>query len=121
MIRDSWAGQKTIIPCDPAFPYHYIHVDDVVEAIMLALRATRLPHREYNVGPREILTMPQVVAAAEKALPAVSVELVPGADDVPDRQELFSSARIAGDLGWQPRHDLVSGIADYAARMPANL
>jgi UDP-glucose 4-epimerase len=121
MIRDSWAGTETVIPCEPKFPYHYIHVDDVVEAIMLVLRTPKLRQREYNVASHEVLTMPEVVAAAKKAIPAVSARLVPGADDVPDRQERFSTARIASDLGWQAKHDLASGIADYAARMPANL
>lgn len=119
MIRDARAKRQTVIPCDPAFLYHYIHVDDVVDAIRLALVAPRLPHLEYNVAPDEGLTMPEVVAAARKALAGISVSIVPGADDVADRQERFAIARIAEDLGWRPRRDIVTGIADYARRMPA--
>lgn len=119
MIRDARQGRRTVIPCDPRFPYHYIHVDDVVDAILLALRKPGLPHREYNVAPEEVLTMPQIVARAEQAVPGIAAELVPGADDVPDRQERFAIARIAADLGWRPSRDLAAGIADYAARMPA--
>ena len=119
MIRDARAGRRTIIPCDPNFLYHYIYVDDVVDAIMLALTAPRLSQYEYNVGPEEVLTMPEVVARARKAIPGIAVSLVPGADEISDRQERFAISRIAADLKWKPRRDLVSGIAHYAKRMPA--
>jgi UDP-glucuronate 4-epimerase len=121
MIRGAQAGSQTIIPSDPNFPYHYIHVDDVVEAILLALTAPRLPQYEYNVAPEEVLTMPEVVARAQKAIPEISVSLVPGADEISDRQERFAISKIAADLKWKPRRDLVTGIADYSRRMPAAL
>jgi UDP-glucuronate 4-epimerase len=119
MIRDARARRRTIIPCDPNFLYHYIYVDDVVDAIMLALTAPKLPQYEYNVAPEEVLTMPEVVARARKAIPGISVSLVPGADEISDRQERFAISRIAADLKWKPRRDLVTAIADYSKRMPA--
>jgi len=119
MIRDARAGRRTIIPCDPNFLYHYIYVDDVVDAIMLALTAPKLPQYEYNVGPEEVLTMPEVMARARKAIPGISVSLIPGADEISDRQERFAISRIAADLKWKPRRDLVTAIADYSKRMPA--
>jgi UDP-glucuronate 4-epimerase len=120
MIRDARAGRPTIIPSDPNFLYHYIYVDDVVDAIMLALTAPKLPRYEYNVGPEEVLTMPEVVARARKAIPGISVSLVPGTDEISDRQERFAISRIAADLKWKPRWTLVAGIADYSKRMPAS-
>jgi len=118
MIRDARAHRQTIIPGDPDFLYHYIYVDDVVEAIMLAATTPELPHIEYNVGPAEVLTMPEVVERAKRAIPEISVSLVPGADEISDRQERFDISKIAADLKWRPRRDLVTGIADYARRMP---
>jgi UDP-glucuronate 4-epimerase len=119
MIRDAQAGRQTIIPSDPNFLYHYIYVDDVADAIMLALTAPELTQYEYNVGPEEVLTMTEVVARARKAIPGISVSLVPGADEISDRQERFAISKIAADLKWKPRWDLVAGIADYSKRMPA--
>jgi UDP-glucuronate 4-epimerase len=121
MIRDARAHRPTLIPCDPDFLYHYIYVDDVVDAIMLAATATELPYLEYNVGPAEVLTMPEVVERAKRAIPEISVSFVPGADEISDRQERFDISRIAADLRWKPHRDLVSGIADCARRMPKTL
>lgn len=121
MIRDARAGRQTVIPSDPNFLYHYIYVDDVVDAIMLALTAPKLPQFEYNVGPEEVLTMPEVVERARRAIPTISVSLIAGVDEISDRQERFAISRIAADLKWKPCRDLVTGMADYSKRMPAAL
>ena len=113
MIRDAAAGRVTKIPCDPQFLYHYVHVDDVAEALVAALEAKALPAREYNVGSGEALTMPEIVAIAGEAIPGVKARLTPGADDVPDVQTAFDVSRIARDLGWRPRRDLAKGLRSY--------
>ena len=48
MVEAVRAGQPVEIPCDPAFVYHYVYVDDVAVAIAVALEAEHLPHRVYN-------------------------------------------------------------------------
>jgi UDP-glucuronate 4-epimerase len=110
MIRDAGARRVTEIPCDPQFIYHYVHVDDVAEALIVALEAEALPAREYNVGSGQALTMPEIADIARKAVPGAAVRLAPGADDVPDVQAAFDVSRIARDLGWRPRLDLSSGL-----------
>jgi UDP-glucuronate 4-epimerase len=121
MIRDAAAGRVTEIPCDPQFMYHYVHVDDVAEALIAALEAKTLPAREYNVGSGEALTMPAIAAIASKAIPGVEALLVAGADDVPDVQTAFDVSRIARDLGWRPRLDLAKGLQSYRQAIEAGL
>ncbi|MBB5753053.1 NAD-dependent epimerase/dehydratase family protein [Prosthecomicrobium pneumaticum] len=118
IIRDAAAGRPTVIPCDPAFPYHFIHVDDVAGAILAALDAPALPFGALNVTSGERLTMPEVAAIARRVLPAARIELVEGRDPAPEVQEDFSLARIAAALGWRPRLPLSEGFAAYAAAMP---
>jgi UDP-glucuronate 4-epimerase len=113
LIRDAAAGTTTEIPCDPDFVYHYVYVDDVVEAQIAALTADTLTFSGYNVGSGEALTMPQIAEIARRAIPGVDTKLVAGADDVPDVQTVFDVSRIAADLGWRPRFDLASGLKAY--------
>ena len=113
MIHDANAGRSTLIPCDPAFLYHYVYVDDVADAITTVLDAPVLPHRLYNVGSGEALTMPQIVHAASQVLPGLQATLTPGVDDVPDRQTAFAITRLADDLGWRPRFPIASGMLAY--------
>jgi UDP-glucose 4-epimerase len=113
MIRDAMVAKTTEVPCDPAFVYHYVYVGDVVAALIAALEAKTLAHREYNVGAGEALTMPQVVETARAVLPDLKATLVPGADEVPDVQTVFDISRATNSLGFQPRFDLARGIAAY--------
>ena len=119
VIRDAAAGRQTTIPCDPAFVYHYVHVDDVAEAIATALAARSVPRRSYNVGSGEALTMPQIADIASASIEGAVIELVPGADDVPDVQRSFDVGRIGLDLGWHPRLPLAAGLKAYATEIAA--
>jgi UDP-glucuronate 4-epimerase len=119
LLEDAAAERETAIPCDPAFIYHYVYVDDVASAILACLDAPRLPHRGYNVGSGEALTMPQILAAATAAMPELRARLTPGEDDVPDRQTFFDIRRIAEDLGWRPSHDIGRGMLAYRAALGA--
>jgi UDP-glucuronate 4-epimerase len=118
LIRDAAAGKMTEIPCDPEFLYHYVYVDDVVEAQIAALTADAFSFSAYNVGSGEALTMPQIAEIARAAIPAVNPKLVAGVDDVPDVQTVFDVSRIAADLAWRPRFDLASGLKAYQRALP---
>jgi UDP-glucose 4-epimerase len=110
LIRDAAAGKMTEIPCDPKFLYHYVYVDDVVEAQIAALTADAFSFSAYNVGSGEALTMPEIAEIARAVIPGANPALVAGADDVPDVQTVFDVSRIAADLAWRPRFDLASGL-----------
>jgi UDP-glucuronate 4-epimerase len=121
IIRDAIAGGVTEIQCDPQFMYHYVYVDDVAEALVVALEAKALPAREYNVGSGEALIMPEIAAVAREAIAGARIKLVPGADDVPDVQTAFDVTRIARDLGWRPRLDLAKGLRSYRQAIETGL
>ncbi|MDB5563290.1 MAG: NAD-dependent epimerase/dehydratase [Hyphomicrobiales bacterium] len=118
MILDAAAGKTTVIPCDPGYLFHYIHVDDVAEAIAASLSAPTLARRSYNITSGQVLTMPEVIGIARGALPEARVEMVLGVDDAPDIQIDFDLARAAADLGWRPRFALQRGFSAYLAAMP---
>jgi UDP-glucuronate 4-epimerase len=117
LVRDAAAGQTTEIPCDPEFLYHYVYVDDVVEALIAALTTDAFLFSAYNVGSGEALTMPQIAEIARAAIPGADPTLVAGTDDVPDIQTAFDVSRIAADLAWRPRFDLASGLRAHQSAL----
>lgn len=121
LLDDAAAERETTIPCDPAFIYHYVYVEDVAGAILACLDAPHLPHREYNVGSGEALTMPQILVAASAVIPGLRARLTAGADDVPDRQTAFGIGRIANELGWEPAHGIGRGMLAYRASLGARV
>jgi len=119
IIRDAATGRATEIPCDPLFMYHYVHVEDVAEALIKALEAETLQSREYNLGSGEALTMSQIAEIAMRTIPHSMINLVPGADDVSDVQTIIDVARIGRELGWMPRLDLAKGLQAYRRELEA--
>ena len=92
----------------------YIHVLDLAQAHILALRALDEGSRTYNLGNGEGYTVLEVIEMAREvtghAIPAVEGPRRPG--DLPAL--IASSDRIRQELGWQPRYPELRDIVQSA-------
>ena len=100
----------------------YIHVTDLAQAHILALRALDGGSRTYNLGNGQGYTVREVIETARRVtghpIPAVDAPRRPG-----DPPELVAgSAKIRRDLGWQPRfpglRDIVQSAWDWHRSHP---
>jgi UDP-glucose 4-epimerase len=100
----------------------YIHVLDLAQAHILALRALEGGSRTYNLGNGQGYTVREVIETARvvtgRPIPAVDGPRRPG-----DPPELVAgSARIRRELKWQPRypglHDIVQTAWDWYRTHP---
>ncbi len=92
----------------------YIHVLDLAQAHILALRALDQGSRTYNLGNGQGYTVREVIETARQVtghpIPAVDAPRRPG-----DPAELVaSSAKIRRELGWQPRYPALRDIVQSA-------
>jgi UDP-glucose 4-epimerase len=92
----------------------YIHVLDLAEAHILALRHLDGGSRTYNLGNGQGYTVREVIETAREVaghpIPAVDGPRRPG-----DPPELVAASdRIRQDLGWQPRHPDLRSIVKSA-------
>lgn len=92
----------------------YIHVLDLAQAHILALRALDRGSRTYNLGNGQGYTVREVIETARQVtghpIPAVDAPRRPG-----DPAELVaSSAKIRRELGWQPRYPALRDIVQSA-------
>jgi len=82
----------------------YIHIADLVEAHLLALKA--LAHRDkliYNLGNGVGYSVLEVIQTARQVTGhPIPAEIAPRRPGDPSRL-VASSGRIRRDLGWQPR------------------
>lgn len=91
----------------------YIHVIDLAQAHILALRALDQGSRTYNLGNGQGFTVKEVIETARRVtgreIPATVIARRPG-----DPAELIAASdRIKRELGWQPKYnDLETIIAD---------
>jgi UDP-glucose 4-epimerase len=100
----------------------YIHVLDLAQAHILALRALDQGSRTYNLGNGRGYSVREVIEAARavtgQPIPAVDGPRRPG-----DPPELVAgSAKIRQELGWLPRHpdlvDIVRSAWDWHRTHP---
>ncbi|MGH2542229.1 MAG: UDP-glucose 4-epimerase GalE, partial [Ardenticatenaceae bacterium] len=94
----------------------YIHVLDLAQAHILALRALDQGSRTYNLGSGQGFTVQEVIASAREItghpIPAEIGARRPG--DVPVL--VASSDKIRRELGWQPRYPGLQEIIASAWR-----
>lgn len=117
LIEGYHRGEASEVPCDPTFAYHYVFIDDVVDAILAALATPHSGHAIYNISGELPNTMPEILEQVRIALPGVKVEIVPGADDVPDIHHWFDIGAARAALGWTPKHRIVDGVRVYAKHL----
>jgi UDP-glucose 4-epimerase len=84
----------------------YIHVLDLAQAHILALRALDQGSRTYNLGNGRGFSVKEVIETARaitgRPIPAVAGPRRPG-----DPAELVADSQaIQQELGWQPQYDL---------------
>jgi nucleoside-diphosphate-sugar epimerase len=115
LIRDGRAGQATRLPFGGGYHRQFVYIDDVVEAILVALDARKPPRRVYNVTGGQRLTFDAIAEVVGQVAGPVKTEFAPGPDPQDYRQERFAIDAVAEDLGWRPRHDLRAGVKAYAA------
>ncbi len=82
----------------------YIHIDDLTDAHVLALGATRPgEHRIFNLGNGNGFSVREVIAAAQEVT-GREIAIVEAARRPGDPPELVAaSARIRSELGWEPQ------------------
>ena len=119
MIEDAQAGRPTSFPFGRDFYRQYVHVQDVADAILLALDAKELPRRSYTINGGTYLTLGDVAAIVRKVLPSARIEMGPGGDPIDDVQARFDVARAERDLGLRPRIGQEEGIRSYAGWLSA--
>jgi UDP-glucose 4-epimerase len=94
----------------------YVHVVDLAQAHILALRALGGGSRTYNLGNGQGFSVREVIEACRQVtgrpIPAEAGARRPG-----DPAELIAgSGKIGQELGWQPRYPDLETIVEHAWR-----
>jgi UDP-glucose 4-epimerase len=100
----------------PGVARDYVHVDDVVEAYLLAATAPQVePGAVYNVGTGVQTTLAELVEVCRRTL---SVEDEPRWGSMPERTWdtdtwVANVTRIGRTLGWRPRTTVADGVVRF--------
>jgi nucleoside-diphosphate-sugar epimerase len=111
-------GERIVVTGDPTYARDVVYVPDVAGGIAAILLADRLPHDAYNIGWGRGTSAQEAVGALVRICPGLEVDwrsdqaspwLGPG--NLP--RGPLRCDRLREDLGWRPRYDLPSGLAEY--------
>jgi nucleoside-diphosphate-sugar epimerase len=114
MIRNALRGEPTRIAHAATSRRQYVYVDDVVDALLLALDCRNLPRLAYNIASESSLTLGEVADTVAAVMPGVRVEFGndPGGDQYRIQRVDLSVAKT--ELGYYPKISLREGITRYA-------
>ncbi len=114
MIEDALAGRPTRLPFGQDFHRQFIHVEDAVAALLLALDTPAPARRVYTATGGTYVTLGEVGETVRRVLPQADIALAPGPDPVDEVHRRFDISAITRDLGYAPQFDLETGIRSYA-------
>lgn len=114
MIEDALAKRPTRMPFGRDFHRQFIHVEDAVSALLLALDAAVPPRRIYTVTGDTYVTLGDIGEIVKRVLPDADIALESGPDPVDEVHRRFDISAAKRDLGYAPQFDLESGIQSYA-------
>ena len=118
-VRDMLAavaeGRPCHIPQASGSLRQYVHIADVIESVDLALRATALPSRVFNVSAGEIHTLAELAQVVRTVAGPLDVTFDESRDLPNYRIGKVSIRRAREQLRYAPRLPLAEGIRDYWA------
>ena len=94
--------------------FHFIHVEDVARAAILAADAPHPRGPVFNISGGTHVTMQEAAQMVRKLVPQARIEIGPGPWHL-DRQGPWSTTAAESELGYRPEIPLERGLADYAA------
>lgn len=94
-----------------------IYVRDVGKAVVLAWKASKLPHQAYNFGTGRAYSLKEFAVAVKELFPQAEIEIGPGlgyyGESVKGTACAIDYGLAREDLGFYPDYDLGSGVRDY--------
>jgi nucleoside-diphosphate-sugar epimerase len=118
MLQTGIKGGVVKIPQEVARDFEYIYYKDLGRALDKAATTPLKEPVTLNIGTGVVITFDELVGTAEKLLPKLQVEIIPGTRPRSAKQPMvIEKAKTV--LGWQPAFDIEAGFKDYIEELKA--
>jgi nucleoside-diphosphate-sugar epimerase len=118
MLQTGIKGGVVKIPQEVARDFEYIYYKDLGRALDKAATTPLKEPVTLNIGTGVVIPFDDLVATAEKLLPKLQVEIIPGTKPRSAKQPMVIQ-RAKDVLGWQPDFNIEAGFKDYIAELKA--
>ena len=109
--------QARLDPSGGDFAASFTFIADVAEGLLAAVKAPRLNHDIYHLGPGRNFPARDVGDCIQAAVPGARIDLGPGTEPWTDYTPLrgpLAGTRFHDATGYTVRHSLETGILAYA-------
>lgn len=118
MLQTGIRGGVAKIPQESARDFEYVYYKDLGRALEKAATTPLQEPATVNIGTGVVVKFDGLVALAEKLLPKLQVEILPGQRSRSAKQPMvIEKARQI--LGWTPEYDIEAGFKDYIEELKA--
>src|ERR671925_66124 len=111
MLQTGIKGGVVKINQEQARDFEYIYYKDLGRALDKAVTIALPAPTVLNIGTGVVVKFDELVATAEKLLPNLQVEIIPGIRPRSAKQPMVI-AKVKEVLGWEPEYDIVAGFKD---------
>ena len=120
MIENALASRPSRIAQAAESRRQYVYVDDVVDALLLALDRHDLPRRAYNITGGTSLSLAEVADVVGSVVPGVRVKFGNDPAGLQYTIGAVDPSKARDELGYSPKVTLREGIARYAEWLKSN-
>ena len=118
MLQTGIKGGAAKIPQESARDFEYVYYKDLGRALDKAVTTSLKEPVTLNIGTAVVIKFDDLVGLAEKLLPNLQVEIVPGTKPRSAKQPMVIS-KAKEVLGWSPEYDIEAGFKDYIGELKA--
>jgi len=91
----------------------FVHIDDVVDAVLCALKAEAPKQHAYNINGADTVKVGRIFDLIRDQLPAITAEIGPGPLEGTEIHGVMSIEAAKRDLGWEPKVGFEEGLRAY--------
>lgn len=118
LLQTGMKGGVVRINQEQARDFEYIYYKDLGRALDRAATVPLSAPTVLNIGTGVVVKFDELVGTAEKLLPKLQVEMIPGKPPRSSKQPM-AIARARQMLGWEPEYNLENGFKDYIEELKA--
>jgi nucleoside-diphosphate-sugar epimerase len=112
LLQTGIKGGVARINQEQARDFEYIYYKDLGHALEKAATVPLSAPATLNIGTGVVVKFDELIATAEKLLPKLQVEMIPGKPPRSAKQPMVIT-KAKQLLGWEPEYDLQAGFTDY--------